>query len=326
MTRSPRKLFVVGAPRSGTSLVRDLINRSPDIALLEDELQVLPQLIELARTGASWREMERLVRLSAYGARRVKDASWPAETAFQQALDGLEGTALLDAFLEELLSDSPDERALPPKFIGEKTPENIFSLRKIAETWPDCFFLFVRRDPRATVYSMHRSWGRSILRGAEIWRRASAASSNWTTTASSTNSHTIRYEALLDDPHAELAKAFDALGIAPDFAGIDAQAKPDEWSPSRRSAGIARQDSNWRKQLSSRDQLQIEQIAYEQMIAEGYAPELATSGRRVGRIRLATASLADAVRVLRSYTKRKGLVGGLTYKLRQWSTRYLVTR
>ncbi|MDG5747279.1 sulfotransferase [Qipengyuania sp. XHP0207] len=326
MTVSPsssRKLFVVGAPRSGTSLVRDLINRSPDIALLEDELQVLPQLIELSRNGATWQEMEKLLRASAYGARRVQDGSWPGKAAFAQALNGLDGIDLLDALFIFLIGGGSEEGVV---YIGEKTPENIFALRKIAETWPDCFFLFVRRDPRATVYSMHRSWGRSIVRGAEIWRQASATSSRWTTSGSCTNSHVIRYEDLLDDPRAELAKAFDALGVTPEFAGLDAQAKPDEWSPSRRTAGIARQDSNWRKQLSPRDQLLIEQIAYEQMMADGYEPELATSGREVGRIRLAMASLGDAIRVLRSYTKSKGLVSGLTYKLRQWSARYLVTR
>ena len=320
---TPRKLFIVGAPRSGTSLVRDLINHSPDVALLEDELQILPQLIKLAQDGAEWQKIETLLRSSAYGARRIEQGRWPQPEAFEEALGGRRGRDLLDALF--VLLSAEDSRTTI-SFFGEKTPENIFALQEIARMWPNSFFLFIIRDPRATVFSMKRSWGRSVVRGAEIWRKASQIASEWIASAPAGSCHSIRYEKLLRNPHGELSKAFKRLGVAADFSGIDAPAKSDQWSPSRRANGVASDDSNWRQALPRQDWLLIEQLVYDEMIRDGYEPEIAASKRSVGRVRFAFAHLGDAVRVLRSYVASKGLVGGVSYKLRQWSKRYLVSR
>jgi hypothetical protein len=317
----PAKLFIVGAPRSGTTLVRDLVDCSPDVSLLVEELQILPQLIAMASKGCGWEQMEKVLAGSAHGTLRRAAGTWPAKSVFERELGASTGSRLLDKLLV-LLAQRGDSAQV--RYVGEKTPENIAHLDAITRQWPDARLLFVARDPRATVNSMHRSWGRSIVRAADIWRRSAGEWRRWSERRGPSLCHMVRYEDLLRDPRGELSKIFGWLGVEPEFSGVTSYARADEWSSERQYEGVASVESNWRDQLSMSDLGRIEEICYDEMLKLGYIPNVANRSVEPGILELRTAMLFDAVRILGRYARSKGLLGALAYKARQWRMRHAV--
>ncbi|WP_033284296.1 sulfotransferase family protein [Streptomyces sp. NRRL F-525] len=107
--------------------------------------------------------------------------------------------------LEGLLWDRALHRELVKsgkQFIVEKTPGNAFQWQRIAQTWPDARFVFLRRHPGAVARSWHEAVpdrtreeaAERVLKYMESMQEAQAE----------LGGHTLRYEDLTTDPTAEL--------------------------------------------------------------------------------------------------------------------------
>ncbi|MCZ4607668.1 sulfotransferase [Streptomyces sp. Lzd4kr] len=116
--------------------------------------------------------------------------------------------------LEALLWDRTLHRELVKSgksFIVEKTPGNAFAWRRIAETWPDARFVFLRRHPAAVARSWHEAVpdrtaddaATRVLKYMEAMEEAYAAAGG----------HVLRYEDLTADPAAALDGICRFLGL-----------------------------------------------------------------------------------------------------------------
>src|SRR5690606_17814728 len=65
MSRASQILFIVGMPRSGTKLLRDLLNRHPDVAIFPNESHFFPRMPALIEKHGDPRRRERFARLYA---------------------------------------------------------------------------------------------------------------------------------------------------------------------------------------------------------------------------------------------------------------------
>ena len=134
-----RPVFVVAAPRSGSTLVFETLARSPDFwtvggeshEIIEDDTNLHP-----ARGG--W-ESNRLTAADA-----TPEVVRTLRAAFR--------TRLIDR----------DERPLPPNAgpvrMLEKTPKNALRIPFLAAAFPDARFVYLHRDPRENVSSIIDAW------------------------------------------------------------------------------------------------------------------------------------------------------------------------
>lgn len=107
--------------------------------------------------------------------------------------------------LEGLLWDRALHRELVKsgkQFIVEKTPGNAFQWRRIAETWPDARFVFLRRHPGAVA----RSWHEAVpdRTREEAAERVLTYMESMEEAHAELGGHVLRYEDLTSDPAAEL--------------------------------------------------------------------------------------------------------------------------
>ena len=129
-------------------------------------------------------------------------------------LDHAPPAVALRQFLDRLFQRHADlDRK--PRWIN-KTPAYVQHLDLLRELYPDLRFVHCLRDGRAaTASAMTRPWGpRSWAQGADWWRQNVAAGLRFAARHPD-QVITLRYEHLLAEPHAQLARVLAALGEDP---------------------------------------------------------------------------------------------------------------
>ncbi len=146
--RLERPLFIVAAPRSGSTLLFETLATTPQLHTLGGEAHWLVESIEELRPGAPGIDSNRLVAAHTQGG------------VAQRILDGV----LCN------LRDSQGQAAsvaLEEIRLLEKTPKNALRVPFFNAIFPDARFIFLWRDPRESLASIIEAW----------------ASGNWTTYA-----------------------------------------------------------------------------------------------------------------------------------------------
>lgn len=127
--RGNRLIFIGGAPRSGTTLVQNILDSHPDICG-GPELLHIPDIIELRKKLHNSIEKEYINILCTHA----------------------DVDEYICSLIEHLLLPLSDKYGC--KLLSEKTPQNVLVLSELISLFPASRFIFVVRDPRAIVSSM----------------------------------------------------------------------------------------------------------------------------------------------------------------------------
>jgi hypothetical protein len=151
-------IFIVGANRSGTTLLRLILNAHSRIAVPDELVYITSYLGN--RGVEEWKD-------PGFSASRYRHFVENFLRRNEDALSPLNLDALADDIVTSTSPNfrSPYQMALEAwaryhgkKRWGEKTPSNIFYADTILEMFPDAQFIHLIRDPRAGVASMQDVW------------------------------------------------------------------------------------------------------------------------------------------------------------------------
>lgn len=147
--------FIIGAGRSGNTLLRRILDNH-SVLFIPPEIYVLGSVIKLYRTykGAKWNDLVSLIY-----------SKFELYSQFETL--GLESLAELKYRLKELPKDQRSLDNLINSFYlfyaekhgidkvrwGDKTPFNVFSLKKIISVFPNAYFIHIIRNPFDSVHS-----------------------------------------------------------------------------------------------------------------------------------------------------------------------------
>ena len=137
-----RPIFIVSTPRSGSTLLFETIVRAPN----------------LFTAGAESHERIEHVADFFPGARGWTSNRLTAEDATEESVE-----ALAERFYT-VLRDRDGEAASGPVRMLEKTPKNALRVPFFAAAWPDSNFVYLYREPRATLASMIEAWSTGRFR------------------------------------------------------------------------------------------------------------------------------------------------------------------
>jgi hypothetical protein len=137
-----RPIFIVSTPRSGSTLLFETIVRAPD----------------LFTVGAESHERIEHVADFFPGARGWTSNRLEATDATEESVE-----ALAERFFT-VLRDREGQPARGPVRMLEKTPKNALRVPFFAEAWPDATFVYLYREPRATLASMIEAWSTGRFR------------------------------------------------------------------------------------------------------------------------------------------------------------------
>ena len=199
--------FIVGVGRSGTTMLRLMLDAHPALAI-PPETHFVPALIDAIDSGATPEAaVETMTAVRQWGDLGIE----PAEVLERWAkLDGFESPAALRAFYAIY-----QERQDKPRW-GDKTPIYVKNMRKIEKTLPEARFIHVIRDGRDVALSR---WKRTLgdkdpapaSQVAEGWQRRIRRAQK----QGSKLSHylELRYEDLVTDTEPNLRRICEFLEL-----------------------------------------------------------------------------------------------------------------
>lgn len=272
--------FIVGSPRSGTTLLERLLNR-------HSQLCVPPETAYfhlLNRFGLMGRETTRkalVFFVSAYlqtEAARLLNLG-DSDVVQRDLLSG--ARTYTDVFLNLLgLLRESDEKSR----IGEKTPHHLLVADYIGEQLPNAQFICVMRDGRAVVKSRlkHPKWEHNLLAAARVWRADARKMRVLLENKGSERVHLVRYEQLITNPEYELKTICDFLGetfeatmLEPDLvrAGV-----PEKYNEYYQQSWMAKSTSDidpvradaWRGEYMPHELALVEKIMASELEHFGY--------------------------------------------------------
>ncbi len=155
-----RPIFVVGAPRSGTTALFQALATHPDLWTLYGEGDSVISVPLRHWTTDSWFVPGAIVddRLAATVEQRYFDRVANVEAsrfaASAARLVPLRSRDRLSAVLQVV----GRRHKQPPIRILDKTPGNSFRIQPLTRIFPDIRFIFLCRDPRGAIGSMYHAW------------------------------------------------------------------------------------------------------------------------------------------------------------------------
>jgi Sulfotransferase family len=162
----PPAPFVVGATRSGTTLLRLMLDAHPGMAI-PSETHFIPELISAReKHGAGPEQMlELLTSHRRWGDFTIEPAELAARWASLEVLSGPEAVRAFFALYA-------DKQGNPGARWGDKTPGYIKSMREIQTYLPEARFIHLIRDGRDVALSvLKQDWGpQTVEAAAGKWR------------------------------------------------------------------------------------------------------------------------------------------------------------
>jgi Sulfotransferase family len=247
--RLDRPVFIVGAPRSGTSWIQKLLLEHP-LCCGGQETSFFRAFGPAIKTYDDTGRSRRKAGLHFY---------WSEADLFGHLHDMWTTTT------ESTVAAAPDA-----KHFIEKTPDHSFWVRQIVRLLPDSRFIFVVRDSRSVACSMvaasTKDWGKhwaptDLVVAAKRWKAYVTAAYQALSELPAEQWMTVHYEDLIQETAAQLRRLYDFVGVdATDDRVHEAVARnsfsagqhAEDSGPAAEPRGFHRMGSSdsWKKELT----------------------------------------------------------------------------
>lgn len=301
-------VFVVGAPRSGTTWLQLMLSQSPQVTTAQ-ETHLFS--LYLRSMFESWDKMKKDNR----------------GTGLSGLVSEDEYLRWIERFCEYCLYRMVKSGSDGVSVLLEKTPAHGTYAGDILRIFPGAYFIHVIRDPRAVVSSLRaasRTWG-----GRWAPENVFDACAMWKTRVNNARAirdltdryHEVSYEQLHADAPGRLMEISAWLGV--DIDRVSAKEYVNACAIDKLQSGCATapwdlkdepksfyrygKPDSWRTDLSPSDIALVERLTRKQMAELGYEP---VSGRRA---RIAASS---RLRVYKSAVRLEKVAHGLTERMK----------
>lgn len=270
----PPFIFAVGCARSGTTLLRVMLDRHPELAIPPESHFLIPL----------WRWRRRYRREGGFDLHRWGedlltfyrfrdwglDPSWVrARLARVEPIDFAEAMRRVYALYAEAQGK--------PRY-GDKTPSYLVRMPLIAELFPEARFLHIVRDGRDVAMSLVEQLHHPrLFEAAGYWAHRIRTARRVGTALGPGRYREVRYERLVEDPDLELRKIADFIDLPFDPGMVRTEQDALQRLPPAkrdRHPHLAEPPTtglrDWRRDLSPRQIATVEAIAGKELDLLGY--------------------------------------------------------
>jgi hypothetical protein len=205
--------FIIGCPRSGTTLLQLLINSHPKIAI-PPESHIF---VRFSKIFENYGDLNYKANLKLFVQDLLKDyhiRDWDLGVSVDDFCDQLKEKSLRNVIA--LLLELYAQKDLKIRW-GDKTPQHMLHVREIKKIFPEAKFIHLIRDGRDVAVSSSRIFvgPPSIYGIAHEWRKYIEIFDKFKKNLNHNEYLEVRYEDLVRNPEAELKKIFIFLKEEP---------------------------------------------------------------------------------------------------------------
>jgi hypothetical protein len=244
ISRVSQPIFLVGSERSGTTLLRLMLDHHPQLAWCNE----FEYVVDLVASDGKWPELADYYEW--LETHRIFQA-----TKFAIVPD-LDYPELVNSFLLQKL-----ERTGKP-FVGATVHRHFDRLLHI---WPDARFIHIIRDGRDVARSyIDMGWAGNVWTGASGWIEAEQLWQELSTTIPPERRTDLIYEDLIADPQKSLTRLCEFIGVPYDPQML---AYPEDTTYDAPNPKLTQQ---WRRKLSETEIQLAESRMADMLVERGY--------------------------------------------------------
>lgn len=269
-------VFVVGVPRSGTTLLRLILNAHSQVSL-GPETHFFKQVWEHKGQYGDLSDTNNLQTLwrDYSGTKSFDDFAFDNPAQVEKHV--MQVVRDYPNFLQALLELYANYHHKP--IWGEKTPEHLLYVPQILQWYPNAKIVHVIRDPRAVCASLAKvPWASNdVVSNARVWNRYLAFAEGLETPRQTASLLDIRYEDLIFNPEGILRQicAFIGIDFEPTMLSFYKESdkfveKNEPWKNNVLSPMSADNIDKWKTQLSPSQQREVASKARRLMLKHGY--------------------------------------------------------
>jgi hypothetical protein len=273
-----RPIFVIGAPRSGTTLLRYVLCSHPRIHI-PPESNFIPRLLERRPSRESGRaDAVRVLETMMTYRSFFKDwrGERPDPRGVLEGLPDLEPSTIISAVFSEYAGQYGAERW------GDKSPIYTMHVDVLAHAFPAAQFIHIIRDGRDVALSMQRTYRGSrffyidVYYGARSWKKRVLHASAAGARLGPSRYLELRYEDLTANPETVIRDICEFLGEAYHPAMMHPSREAVRHHHSRgiheatRKPLTTSRSGRWRTEMPLRDQRLVQAVAGDLLAAKGY--------------------------------------------------------
>lgn len=272
-TKSP--IFLVGCPRSGTTLLQQMLDAHPDIAIAPETFFIRHFWLQRESYGDLTQDLnyhqliKDIIELPEFTEMGLNAVEF-SEIAWNNSRD-------YPSVFRLLLEQFACKRKV--KIVGEKTPNHLLYMETLQQFFPSARFIHIVRDPRAVVKSWQKvPWSTgSLVENAQVWRRY-MATARLCPDSVKTSLFTLYYEKLLTAPEENLHNLcrFLNLEFNPAMMNYHQKESPtvntvrEPWKANSKKPIDKASLNSWQTELSKQMVSDIESIVWSEMKHLGY--------------------------------------------------------
>jgi hypothetical protein len=275
--------FVVGCPRSGTTLLQRMLDAHPQLAMMPRETHFIPRIYARRAGLTTEGEVTPAVVDELLADRHFARLGIDRES-LEQLLTREKRTPYAN-FVSRIFDIQG--RARGRELVGDKTPGYVRHLRTLDALWPETRFVHVIRDGRDVCLSLLErrkkprlagrfpSWAEDPVSTTALWWEWHVRSGREDGLSLGPQRYReLRYESLVSGPERECSAVCDFLGVPYDDAMVDFHRGQERGEPERSAKGAPRPVTarlrNWRTQMQAGDIERFEAAAGELLDDLGY--------------------------------------------------------
>lgn len=317
--KNEQPILIVGMPRSGTKLLRDLINNCPEISIPPAESIFIPALAQSFGSEDFRLTPNQLDRIYAFLAKSAffwnmsqEGIVLDRDEFFRIIPPGASFFEMIAAVLKYYaFALNPDA-----SIYGDKSPYYRGFLPLLKRIFPKGRIIHIIRDPRDVAVSTRNAWGRSLLRAAQDWNDQIQITRQAGRQFPSDYLE-IRFEDLLSDPDGTLSGVFRFLAL-PYKKEYSQLSRPSEDLGAAKGVTVILRENTgkFKDQISPALVRRINQIVYPTAVELGYLEEGAEEHKPLSRFLRIFYKYYDAVQSLFFHMRHKGVITGMRYALK----------
>ncbi|GAA3718377.1 sulfotransferase [Nonomuraea antimicrobica] len=274
---SDRPVFVIGCPRSGTTMLQLMLHSHPRLAVPPETRFLVPAYYR-RRTWGDLRVDQRRRALAQWIATdrstKFRELKIDKDEFVQQAVDGPGSLGSVFGTAFRMYADRFDKARW-----GDKRPSYVKQVDMLLRLFPDAQFVHLIRDGRDCVASLKEMpwYTLDSFHAVSTWAEAIDAGGRLRRTLAEDTYYELRYEDLTDDPMTELKKLchfleedFSTSMISPREAAVAAVPQHKVWHSNTHREVTRSRVGSWAARLDDWEIALCEHMLGDRLESMGY--------------------------------------------------------